>query len=174
MLQALQFIPYRDLDLDYRSKILGQSRHGLVLQAEYCSMFAAVKPLLPAANPDINTVFSPRALGLQRESSLDEVQPQYILRSEPLVSSDNEQEFPNSSSSTLLEGNNSHMAGSPRMSGSAGSFLQQRLSAKLFVQLAVRKLSGSMAFFKSAMDGSLYRQAKLMQEVHSLLSLLLK
>ncbi|KAL3157894.1 hypothetical protein ABBQ32_012304 [Trebouxia sp. C0010 RCD-2024] len=46
MPSGLQLIRYKDLGLTCYSKILGQGRHGLVLQAEHSSMSTAVKLLL--------------------------------------------------------------------------------------------------------------------------------
>ncbi|KAL3135271.1 hypothetical protein ABBQ38_006243 [Trebouxia sp. C0009 RCD-2024] len=57
---GLQLIPYKDLGLTCYSKILGQGRHGLVLQAEYSSMSTAVKLLLAPLQATAPAPFCPR------------------------------------------------------------------------------------------------------------------
>ena len=72
LLQGLLLIPYKDLGLSYRSEVLGHSRHGLVLQADYNSMSTAVKPLLPSLQPKTVTPFVPRNTALHGLSGLSE------------------------------------------------------------------------------------------------------
>ena len=144
--------------MSYHSRIMGQSRHGLVLQADYSSMWVAVKPMLPSRKPHITTLFTPRSS--QRSSSVEEMHHHNSSTSVPLVTSDFDRESPNSSSRTLLGPHIQYAA-----SDLNTSIVWPQLSIKMAVRQAIKKILGTLALVKSAADGSLSRQAKLREEV---------
>lgn len=144
--------------MSYHSRIMGQSRHGLVLQADYSSMWVAVKPMLPSRKPHITTLFTPRSS--QRTSSVEELHHHYSSTSNPLDTSDFDRESPNSSSRNLLGPHIQYAA-----SDLNTAIVRPQLSINMAVRQAMKKFLGTLAFVKSAADGSLTRQAKLREEV---------
>ena len=156
MLQELHYIPYKDLGLTQDSKILGQSKHGLVLQANYSSMLVAVKPMLAPAKPSIKTLFSPRSPALTRESLLV---PHYSNLSESLIGASGDPSASPTSRTSLIE----H---APAESVPISKCYPSHF--KTTIKAAYDRCSILMASVRSFADGSFYRQLKLRQQVSRL------
>ena len=159
LLQDRHYIPYKDLGLTEQSKILGQSRHGLVLQAYYSSMLVAVKPMMPPSTPKIKTLFSPRGPSLTRLSSLDAIVPQFSELSDGHISRDDEQGSP-CSKTHLME----HRIAVDEFVGA-----KRKHTVQQTIKAALGKLQSMSAKIKSCINGSLYRQIKMRQQVGTLL-----
>ena len=152
MPQEMHYIPFKDLGLTHDSKVLGHSRHGLVLQANYSSMLVAVKPMLPPAKPNVKTLFSPRSPALTRESLLV---PHISRLSESLIGASSEPASP-TSRTFLIDHVPAHAVPTSR---------QYPNQFKTTIQAAYGSLLSMLAVVRSFADGSLYRQLKLRQQV---------
>ena len=161
-MQGLNIIPYKDLNLSKSSKIIGQSRHSLVLQTDYGSMLVAVKMILPPARPDRSTLFTPGGSALQRISSVEEVHPADMEMCQSLNNSSVDQESPNSSSRrALLYADETESASSFCTPGIRVVVVWQQSH----VRTAVRNTLAALSTTKYGLDGSRYKQARLRQQV---------
>lgn len=155
-------IPYRDLNLNKSSKIIGQSRHSLVLQADYGSMLVAVKLMLPPAQPNRVTLFTPGGSVLQRISSVEEVQPADLEMCQSLTDSSINHESPNSSSRQALLYTDEADSASPFcMYGIRVIVVWQHSRFRT----ALRNILAALSTTKYILDGSRYKQARLRQQV---------
>lgn len=75
-LQGLHDIPYKDLDLNSNSTVVGHTRHCVIYQTMYCGMPVTVKRLLPPRDPKTRTLFSLSSISrISPSSSHDAVLP---------------------------------------------------------------------------------------------------
>ena len=161
-------MPYKDLGLDHSSQVLGQSRHGVVLQAEYCSMSTAIKLLLPPTKPNVPMLFSPRDSAAHHLSfSTEEILQHYHTAQ----TGSSLPESPTTSYRTLLDediitdihdrdGNNpfnwhTHLLG-------------QWASLWQLVVAALSKAAAGPAYTISVLSGSRWRQSRMRREVSML------
>ena len=151
-LQGLQLIPYKDLGLTCYSKILGQGRHGLVLQADYSSMSTAVKLLLAPLHATAPAPFSPRTGPLRGWSMSSE---------ETLPLS------PRTSSGIFMyEGTDTDVIpGGTHRLFSWRSLLRYPASVWLLVVTAFKKALRAPAYIISVLNGSRWKRFRRRQKV---------
>lgn len=156
-------MPYRNLGLTYRSEVLGHSRYGLVLQADYSSMSTAVKLLLPSQKAKAPTPFSPRhtALpGFSGSSEAEEVaEPPHAtqgLRGSPVISR------------RMLLGEESetdyHSEDDQQLS-MWRSLLRRPTSIWLLVIALLRRIAATPGYIISVLNGSRWKQLRARQKV---------
>ncbi|KAL0036293.1 hypothetical protein WJX77_001120 [Trebouxia sp. C0004] len=159
---GLNLIPYQDLNLSKSSDIIGQSRHGLVLQADYRSMLVAIKMILPPARPNRSTIFTPGGSALQRVSSVEEVQQADMEMCQSLTTNSSlDHESPNSSGKRALL--------YPDETDPTSSFCMPGIRVLIVWQhshfrRAIRKTLAALSSIQYALDGSRYKQAQLRQQ----------
>ena len=152
LMQGLQLIPYKDLGLTCYSKILGQGRHGLVLQADYSSMSTAVKLLLAPIHATAPAPFSPRTGPLRGWSMSSED----MLPPSPRASSGTFQ-YEGTEADIIPEG--AHLL------FSRSSLLNRPASIWLLVITAFKKALRAPAYILSVLNGSRWKRVRKCQKV---------